>query len=487
MTEGHRIAKNASWLVGAMSLNKLIAFGYFWAVAKLLGPQITGTYFFSVSVTSLFIVLSDLGITQVIILAYAGSRGNENRVLSAALKIKLALLPLAIGASLGYGWLKGANPETMTAISIACLVMAADTIHLMLYGALRGRQNLRFEAVGMLVGQIMTAIASISAAFLGLGAKGLVGGLLLGSVWNLLWAWRKTFAQNIKWERSSWLDVRHLAHEALPFAIAGLAVKTYSYLDTLFLEAFHGLTAVGIYSVAYKMTYALQFVPMTVTAAVYPAIAASWAKHDHEQIKRTYTGALRLMAFLGLGLAAGLSALAPRIVPLVYGAKYIDAVVPFTVLPWVLLALFMDFPLGSLLNATKRAHLKTTAMVLTMLMNIVLNILLVPPFGALGAAWASLLSFWSLFFFGIYFTRNDAGGWRNVLWVLFRAMLVAVFAWFVWRVIGSHLPFLIAFLLGTLAATAGSLLLGVITKKDLHFILDLRKRVVPQEEINDET
>lgn len=470
-----------------MSLNKLIAFAYFWAIAKLLGPHITGTYFFSVSVTSLFVVLSDLGITQVIILAYAEGREDANRMLGAALKVKLALLPLAVAASLGYGWFKGANEETMLAISIACLVMAADTIHLMFYGALRGKQNLRFEAIGMLLGQILTAGSSITAAFLGFGAKGLVGGLFLGSLWNLVWAWRKTLTQGIRWEKSTWFDVRHLAHEAVPFAIAGLAVKTYSYLDTLFLEAFHGLTSVGIYSVAYKMTYALQFVPMTVTAAVYPAIAAAWVKHDHEQIKRTYTGALRLMAYLGLGLSAGLSALAPRIIPLVYGEKYLDAVIPFSVLPWVLLALFMDFPLGSLLNATKRAHLKTTAMVLTMIINIVLNTILVPKYGPLGAAWASVLSFWSLFFFGIYFTRRDAGGWRNVMWILARALLVAAFSWYVWRGIGSQLSFTLAFLLGTATATAGSLLLGIITKQDLDFMLNLRKRVVPQAEIHEQT
>ena len=73
------------------------------------------------------------------------------------------------------------------------------------------------------------------------------------------------------------------------------------------------------------------------------------------------------------------------------------------------------------------------------------------------------------------------------MWILARALLVAAFSWYVWRGIGSQLSFPLAFLLGTAAATAGSLLLGIITKQDLDFMLNLRKRVVPQAEIHEQT
>ncbi len=485
MSEGSRIAKNASWLVSAMSLNKLIAFGYFWAVAKMLGPQVTGTYFFSVSVTSIFVVLSDLGMTQVIILTHAGAKENADKILGSALRAKLALTPIAILASFGYALAKGADAVTLTAVGLACLVMAADTFSLMLYGALRGKQDLRPEALGMLIGQLLTATFGLTAAYLGFGAKGLVCGLLLGSSWNLVWAWRKSRQYGIRISVPSRQDVLQLAKIALPFAIAGLAVKTYSFLDTLFVEAFHGITAVGVYSVAYKMTYAPQFIPMTVIAALYPALAAAWARHEDEKIRKAFTGALRLMAFLGFAIASGFSAMAPKIIPIFYGSKFLGAIQPFEILPWVLLAIFMDFPIGALLNASNRAHLKTTAMVITMFLCIIMNVLLVPTYGGVGAAWANIVTFWGLFFMGAFFARNDAGGWRVVSWTLIRALAAAAICWFVWRELIYVLPFPLAFVTGSVVAVLVAFLFRIITTKDLRFIMNLRKnKLVEEEEVH---
>lgn len=465
-----------------MTLNKLIAFGYFWAVAKMLGPQITGTYFFSVSITSIFVVFSDLGMTQVIILTYAGAKENADRILGSAIRIKLALLPVAILASFGYGLVKGADATTLAAIGLACLVMAADTFHLMLYGALRGKQDLRPEALGMLIGQSMTAMFSLTAAYLGWGAKGLVGGLLVGSTWNLIWAWRKAKQYGIHPLIPTGQDIKYLIKLALPFAIAGLAVKTYSFLDTLFVEAYHGLMAVGVYSVAYKMTYAPQFIPMTVIAAVYPALAAAWARNDKEKVRMAYTGALRLMAFLGFSIASGLSALAPKIIPIFYGQKFVGAIQPFEILPWVLLAIFMDFPIGALLNASNRAHKKTTAMVITVVVCVAMNILLVPAFGTVGAAWASVITFYGLFFMGAFFTRNDAGGWKVVAWILARAGVAAAICWYVWRELSLFLPFPAAFVLGSVVAVLMAFAFRIITIHDLEFILRLRKFKLDEKE-----
>ncbi len=467
-----------------MSFNKLIAFVYFWAVAKLLGPHVTGTYFFSTSVTSLFVVISDLGITQVIILSYAGAKDNSNRILGAATAVKLVLTPIAILAALGYGVLRHVDSTTMTAVAVACLVMAADTFHLMIYSALRGKQDLRPEALGMLIGQILTATFSITAAFMGLGAIGLVCGLLLGSTWNVVWVMSKKGSYGIHIAKPTWLDAKYLMRAALPFAIAGLAVKFYSYIDTMCLQAFRGLTEVGVYAIGYKMTYALQFIPMTVTAAVYPALAASWAQKDHEQIKRTYQGTLRLMAFMGFSLAAGLSALAPRIVLFFYGSKFLGAVAPFEVMPWVLLALFMDYPVGSLLNSSGRAHQKTTAMVITMFVSAIANLTLVPWFGAVGAAWAGVITFWGLFFMGIYFSRRDAGGWKMVLGILSRALAAAAISWVAWHEFSLYLPFVVAFVLGSLVAIIVAFAFRIITTADFKFFAGLRNKKLIEEEDN---
>lgn len=473
---GSSVGKNAAWLMAATTLNKLIAFATFMLVARFAGVSVTGTYFFGVAVTSVFVILTDLGMTPVVIRAVSASREDGPRLLGAAIRAKLFFIPVAVAASLGYGLWRGAAPDTFWTIAVACGVMSADAVHLVLYGALRGRQNLRFEALGMLIGQILTAGIAITVALLYPTAVGLAAALLAGSAWNVAWSAVQLRRNRVPIERPRAADLRRLVKEALPFGIAGIAVKVYSYVDSLLIEKFHGLDAVGLYAVAYKMTYALQFIPLTFTAALYPALAKQWADRDQAKLRETFLGSMRFLAAVGFPASAGLSALAPRIILFVYGEKYAGAIPAFEILPWVLLPIFIDFPIGALLNATHRAHLKTTAMVVTMVMNITLNAFLVPEFGPLGAAWAGVVSFWTLMFIGCGFALKDAGGWAVYARLLLRAMAAAVVSWIAWRIIGEGMPFILAAIFGSTVAVASAFVVRLVSYED---ILKLLRRVTP--------
>lgn len=479
MSQSARLAKNAGYLMIATTLNKVLAFIGFTLIARWTGPQVTGTYFFGVSVTSIFVTLADLGMTPVIIRAIAGEKDYALRYVSAALRLKCFLAPVAILCSLGYGYLKGVDETTFLTIAIACFVMTADTFHLVLYGILRGHERLQPEAIGMLVGQILTTCCAILVAYLGLGPIGLVAALLLGSLWNVLWALLQFKKLEISWVSPIQHDAKNMLYEAAPFAIAGIAVKVYSYVDSLLIQAFQGEQAVGYYSVAYKLTYALQFLPLTFTAALYPALARAWAKQSHEELRATFLGSLRLMAAISFPLAAGLSGLASIVIKMMYGNAYLATIPVLEVLPWVLIPIFLDFPVGSLLNASHRAHLKTTAMVATMFINVVLNALLVPSMGPLGAAWSAIFSFWVLYLIGAGLTAKDAGGWRVQASILFRTTVASAASWFAWHEVGKSMPMIPAVLFGSAVAVCAAFLFRLVTVADVKRILAFRKASIP--------
>lgn len=339
----------------------------------------------------------------------------------------------------------------------------------------------------MLVGQLATAAFSLTAALSGLGAVWLVGGLLMGSLWNLLWSLRNVRTHAVAWLVPRLADYKALLHEAWPFMLAGFAVKVYSFIDPMFVEAYHGITEVGVYSVAYKMTYAFQFLPMTIVAALYPALSAAWARKDFGQVERAFLGTFRLLSVAGFAIAAGLSALSPKLIPLVYGHKYDGAIVPFEILPWVILAIFMDFPVGSLLNATRRAELKTAAMLATTVVSVASNALLVPKYSSIGAAVAGVISFWFLFGFGLFYTRKDAGGIWKRFGIIGRALLAAGISWVVWRYTSEYAPFALAAAAGSAVALAAAFALRLLTMQDLNFVLGLRRASVKTEEIHAES
>ena len=482
MSSGAQVAKNAAWLIAATTAQKGVSFLSFSIVARVVGPETMGIFFFAISITSIFVTFTDLGLTPVLIREMASDEKSGRAFLGKALHLKFVLIPTAVLGVLLYGWVTGLSGMTYLAVALACFVMSTDALSLLWYGVIRGRRLLRFEAMGMFVGQILTATISISAAFLGWGVIGLVCALMLGSFWNVGWS----FVQGKKLGLTpllggNWTMAR-ISKSALPFALAGIFVKIYSYFDTLLLKQYHSIETVGHYAVAYKVTYALQFLPLAFIAALYPGMsAAASAKKTHE-LKALLKGSLRLMMFVSVPLTALLSGLAEPIVQIVYGARYSGSIIPLSILPLVLIPIFLDFPIGSLLNATHRASFKTTAMGIAMVVNVTANILLVPPYGAMGAAWAGVISFSILPLIGFWFIRKDLQGeWMWMSTLLVRGLLAAALIWFSIRFALSSAPWGYTLVAPPFYALLVLYLLRLFQKEDFQRVVGWlqRKAVMP--------
>jgi O-antigen/teichoic acid export membrane protein len=467
MTTSNTIAKNASWLLLATTGQKIIAFLTFTVAARIVGVEVTGEYFFAVAITSAIATIGDLGLTPVIIRSFAAKEAQEKRLLGSAFRLKLIYIPIAVIGALLFGFMRGVDGVVLTTLFIMLAVMTADAIHLLIYGVLRGRQQLRYEAWGMFLGQILGGVTAISAAFLHWGAPGLAVALLVASVWNVGWSWYCSNKERIRFEKPEKGDYHRIFMHALPFALAGLFVKVYSYLDTIMIEAFHGKMAVGNYAVAYKVTYAFQFIPLVFTAALYPAMSSVFARKDKEEMKNVFSGSLRLMAIVSAPLSAGLSAIAPKFVLDAYGVSFIGAIAPLTVLPWVLIPIFLDFPVGSMLNASHRAHLKTTAMGITMVINAILNALLVPIYGPVGAGWSAIVSFTFLFMMGLWFSRREIPSIAWLVSLFLRIACVSAVVWFGVRWIGEPLPLIFALIFGGAIGVTALLGVRLLTIKDV--------------------
>ncbi len=487
MSHAKKIAENAAWLVIANTAQKAVSFIAFTLIARMVGVEITGVYFFAVSITSIFVVFADLGLTPVIIREMAADEARGRAALGQALRLKFLLIPLTVVATLAYAFFTGITGTTFLAVAMACYVMSADSVHLIWYGALRGKRELRYEAAGMFVGQVLTAIIGISAAYFGYGVLGLVFSLMIGSTWHVIWSMSRAFKLGLYPKEGS-ASLSILLRAAVPFGLAGIFVKVYSYVDSIMLQQIHGNADVGEYAVAYKLTYALQFLPLAFVAALYPGMSNA-AQNDRKSLPGLLKGSLRLMMIASVPLAALLSSLAYIIIPVVYGAPFAGAIAPLMVLPWVLIPIFLDFPIGSLLNATHRAGLKTTAMGITMVVNVIANMMLIPSMGPTGAAWAGVISFVVLFFLGWWFARSDIDSkWLAML--LARGIFAAGITWISVYFLTPIMTPIFAVLFAVAAAVVSLFLFRLLSVSDVLTAMGwLRRRVSPppleDEELHD--
>jgi O-antigen/teichoic acid export membrane protein len=298
-------------------------------------------------------------------------------------------------------------PATKLMVYLSGIVMLLDSFNVTFYAVFRGRQNLRYESIGVVASEILIIIFGGISLFLHAPLYFLLLALMSGSVFNFILSLSLIFEKT---------DVRpHFALDknillilfkiAYPFALAGLFVKIYSYLDSVLLSKMVGDTAVGFWSVAYKLTYSFQFIPMAFAAAMFPAMSAYFA-HDKSRLKQTFERAIFYLAVIAVPISFGIFSLAKPIVLTLYGADYSSSVLPLQVAVFTVIFIFLNYPVGSLLNACDRQMTNTLIMGASMGLNIILNIILIPRFSFVGAAISTLISHAFLYILGMIFANK---------------------------------------------------------------------------------
>ncbi|MFC1702922.1 flippase [Patescibacteria group bacterium] len=476
---GGKVAKNTAYLTSAFVGQKVLSFVYFTIIARTVGVDGAGRYFIAVSFTTIWSVFVDLGLANVLVREVAKFPEKAQKLFANVLGMKVILAILSVlGANL-TARLLGYPGETRLMIMIASAVMVLDSTHLVLYAVMRGYQNLKYEAIGVVSGQAVTITVGGTFLVMGLPLPFLILALLCGSTWNVIWsAWslKRKFGV-LPMFRLDGSVVRFFWSVTIPFALAGIFSRVYSYIDSIMLSKLISETSVGLYSVAYKIAFAFQFVPMAFAAAIYPAMSEYYVM-DREKLGRLFAFSLKYLLALAMPLAFGIATLATPIIIAVYGIEFAGSILPLQVLMFSLVFAFLYWPAGSLLNACDRQAKNTLVMGLTMVGNIVLNAILIPRLSATGAAISALFGNMILFVGAFTFAHGLAPWHKRILVTAsVKIFLSSVLMGAAILVLRPYVHFLLLIPVGVVVYGGAVLMTGGITRKEMQGIFStfLRK------------
>lgn len=405
---GRSIAKNTTFYISALTLQKGLSFLYFTLVARSFGANLTGKYFFALSLAGIVIGIVDIGLTPVLTREVAKDRNTARSILGHTLLLKASLgLIMVIGTVVMSGSIAPDMIQRQL-LFIALAIALFDTASLSLFATVRAHQNLWYESISAVLFQVVVLCFGGFAIYKGAHVTVVMLALLAGSIVNSMiggMAVRKMLASSRGMFRIDKKMFIRLLYLAAPFAIATLCIKANAYTDTILVKALLDDTAVGLYSVAYKITFAFQFIPMAFVASLYPAFAYLW-QQDALKLSKTFVQASTYLLIFSVPIVALIASTADIVIPLVYRPEYLGSVAPLIVLVMSLPMLFLNFPIGSLLNAIGRQNRQTIHLAVGVVATVLFNVTLIPIFGILGAALASLASTVTVFILGIFVTHR---------------------------------------------------------------------------------
>ncbi|MEH1796770.1 MULTISPECIES: flippase [unclassified Nostoc] len=362
-------------------------------VARYLGVQQYGLFNYTLAFVSLFSPIFTLGLDDVVIRHIIRQSSNREEILGTTFWLKLlggtASVLFAVSTMFFLGEHETLKISLVAILGMAGIFRATDTIDLWFQSQVQSKYSVIARNIAFLLNTvikivlILTKASLLAFAWVTLAefAMSAIGLLIVYQVKGYsLWLWR--------WSLSA---AKTLLKESLPLIFSGFAIMIFMRIDQVMLGQMIGNSEVGIYSAAVRVSEIWYFIPGAIVSSVAPSIYA--AKEKSESLYYQRIGQLlSLMTCISLGIALPMTFLSEKIIIVMFGSGYAEAGPILSVHIWTSLFVFMGLATSPWFIAEGLNHVSLGKTLFGAILNIILNLFLIPKYGGLGAASATIIS-----------------------------------------------------------------------------------------------
>ena len=387
-----RYFKNTSWMMAEQFLRILAGlFVGIW-VARYLGPEQFGLFSYVLAFTAIFGGIAKLGLDGIVVRELVNHPEKRDVYLGTAFWLKV------IGAFIVMGLMAAIVPFTSndTTSNTFIFIIAAGLVFQSFEVVEFYFQSQVLAKIVSICKVIQLALSSAIKIYLVLNEAELIwfvwvtafDALSLAVSYFVAYQFRKNAAFYKQFDFSI---AKQLLRDSWPLIFSAIVVSIYMRIDQIMIKEMLGEYEVGIYSAAVRLSEAFYFIPMLITASLFPAILNAKNKSDElykQRLQRLYT----FMVWMAMAIALPMTFLSDWLILLLFGQAYQEAGQVLMIHVWAAIFVFLGVAFGKYLlaeNLTKIAFQRT---LLGAVSNVLLNLWLIPLYGVAGAATATLLA-----------------------------------------------------------------------------------------------
>ena len=422
-----RVAKNSFTAIMLNLMTKALEMAFAMLMARVLGPEGVGRYYFAVVIYAWFDVFTSFGLQTLLTREVARDRTQANRYLlnTALLRIGLGIagIPVLAGFVAVFQAVSASKLTSDTLITIALLYLGLlpQSLSTGLTGLFYAYEKAEYPAaitvvtilikiaIGVPVLVLTQSIISIAAVSI------VVYTITLGILAVLA---TRMFIRP-RWESDRALQ-RSMLRESFPLMINNLLSALFFKVDVTLLKPLKGDTPVGWYNQAYKWVDALNVIPSYFTLALFPVLSRQAAK-DRDATRRSYHLALKLLVMLALPTAVFTTFFARELTTLItLGDPRFqpDSTIALQLMIWSIPFGWVNSVTNYVLIALGQQRKLTNAFLIGLGFNVVANLIFIPLYSYKAAAVITILSELiegSAFY---WYIRKSLGPvpWAGLLW-----------------------------------------------------------------------
>lgn len=392
-TEGQTVAKNVVWLSISNFGGRLLKAAIVIYGARALGTSEWGVFSYVATLAGFLTYLMDPGVNA--ILMRDASKVDEERrraIFSTTFVIKTIFLAAGIGIVLFIAPHFSILPGAKALLPIVACILIFDTSREFFSSLIRAKEKMELEAAIFLLTNASVVVFSYlllvhapTAQSFGWGyAAGTAVGAAAAAV--IL----RPYLDNM-FSYFSRALVLPILRSAWPFAISGVLGLLLTNTDILIISWMRPASDVGIYSATIRIIQILYIIPSILQYSTLP-LFARLARRDDARLRGAFERTMGMAFMISVPIALGGIVLGTKLMAFIFGAAYVPGGLPLRVL---MITLPFDFPLAIISGAlfaydAQRVLVRSSA--IGAIVNTVMDLLLIPPFGITGSAFATLIA-----------------------------------------------------------------------------------------------
>jgi PST family polysaccharide transporter len=392
-TSYKKVIGNTGWLIFDRVLRMAVGIYVTVWVARYLGPEQFGLLNYAFALTAIISLLSTLGLEQIIIRDLVKEPSLKNVTLGTSFVLKLSgsffsiILSVLIVSLMRPG-------ETLTIfivaiIAVGTLFQSSDVIDLFFKSQVESKYPVLSKSIPFIIINLFKIYLIIINAPLISFAWAAMAEVAFGAL-GLMIAYRLT-KNNIKEWKFTYERAKELLSESWPLLLSGFAVLIYMRIDQIMLGQIVGDISVGYYSAALKLSEVWYTIPIAIMNSATPIITKTYTT-DLNQYNKRIQKLFNLMTLIGLTLAIPTTFLAPLVIQIIYGNEYLISASILSIHIWSSIFVGWGLLKDMILVTQSLVKIILVTTVIGAICNVLLNLVLIPNYYGVGAAWATLIS-----------------------------------------------------------------------------------------------
>jgi len=387
----------SSILVGESVLRLALVAGVSMWIAHRLGPADFGLLNHASAMVAVFWSAALLGLDTPLTARLALS-AKPGSLLGSAIALRVVSGLLGGAAALAAAWLlRGGEPESVLLTAIVALAVPLSAPFI-IDAWFKARNDALPPALARLAATVFSVAAKVGCLLLGGGVVELAWTVALESLLvasALYLAYRSRAVRGEPTRLTVQRDqVAALLRECWPFMLTTFAIGTYMKIDVLMLGVLSTNEQTGLYSLSQKLVEVLYLVPVIIVDVLFPQLV-----RQHEM--RAQNAGSDPQVFFDLAFAAALITTVVAVcgiawaLPVMFGEPYRPTVGIFVIHAWACLGIALNHARFKWMAATGRQALAPRVALLGLALAIAGHALLIPSYGAIGAAVATVIAYFA--------------------------------------------------------------------------------------------